>query len=184
VRADARTGEGLPQPALGPEAARRLVLSQTRETASSGGLSAEQREVVRKMAARDREVLRHEQAHARVGGFHAGSPSFSYQTGPDGRRYAIAGEVPIDTAPVRDDPQATIAKMEIVKAAALAPASPSMPDRRIAVQADTTRLAAIAELAASRSSALDAPEDDPGLTGQLFTRLADPEPGDELSRAV
>jgi hypothetical protein len=136
------------------------------------------------MAARDREVRQHEQAHARAGGSQAGSPSFSYQTGPDGKRYAIGGEVPIDTAPVPDDPEATIAKMAIVKAAALAPAEPSMPDRRIAAQAESTQLAALAELAASRSGGTGAPEDDPGLTGRLFTRLARPEPGGELSRTV
>ncbi len=182
--ADTRTGETLTQPSLGPEAARGLALSQTTDAASPDGLSAGDRDVIRQLAARDREVRRHEQAHARAGGSQAGSPSFTYQTGPDGRRYAIGGEVPIDTAPVPDDPEATIAKMAVVKAAALAPAAPSGPDRRIAAQAESTRLAAVAELAASRSGALDEPEDDAGLTGQLFTRLARPEPGGELSRAV
>jgi hypothetical protein len=86
--------------------------------------------------------------------------------------------VPIDTAPVPDDPAATIAKMEIVKAAALAPAVPSMPDRRIAAQAESIRLAALAELATGE------PEDGPGLTGRLFSQLVRPEPGGELSRVV
>ena len=94
------------------------------------------------------------------------------------------GAVAIDTAPVRDNPEATIAKMQVVKDAALAPASPSMADRRIAAQAEATRLAAIAELAASRRDALEQPEDAPGVTGRLFTQLDRPEPGDELSRAV
>ncbi|HUS53152.1 MAG TPA: putative metalloprotease CJM1_0395 family protein, partial [Thermohalobaculum sp.] len=95
------------QPALGPEASRGLVLSQTTDAASPDGLSAGDRDVIRQMASRDREVHRHEQAHARAGGAHAGSPSFAYQTGPDGRRYAVAGSVPIDTAPVKGDPEAT-----------------------------------------------------------------------------
>ena len=179
-----RTGGALTQPALGPEAARGLAVLQTGGAVSPGGLSADERDLVRQMAARDREVRQHEQAHARAGGAHAGKPSFTYHTGPDGKRYAIGGEVPINTAPVPDDPEATIAKMAIVRAAALAPAAPSLPDRRIAAQAESTRLAALAELAASRSSAASEPEDDPALTGRLFTHLAGPEPGDELSRAV
>ncbi len=181
---DARTGGTLTQPALGPEATRGLALSQTRDTASPGGLSADERDVVRQMAARDREVHQHEQAHARSGGSLAGNPSFSYQTGPDGKRYAIGGEVPIDAAPVPGDPEATIAKMAIVIAAALAPAEPSMPDRRIAAQAESARLAALAELAASRGGGAGEAEDGPGLTGRLFDRLDDPEPGGEISRAV
>jgi hypothetical protein len=168
-------GTSLIKPALGSEAINSLAVSQTMETASPGGigedeaspigrnsqepsadgLNADEREIVRQMAARDREVHQHEQAHARAGGAQAGSPSFSYQTGPDGKRYAVSGEVPIDTAPVPDDPEATIAKMSVVISAALAPASPSMPDRRIAAQAASTRLEAIAELAASRSGIPD-----------------------------
>jgi hypothetical protein len=184
AKAEARPGGALTQPVLGPEGARGLALSQTPDAASPDGLSADEQNLARQMAARDREMRRHEQAHAQAGGTHAGSPTFSYKIGPDGRRYASGGEVAIDTTPVRDDPEATIAKMLIVKAAALAPAAPSMPDRRIAAQADTIRLAALAELAASRRDALDEPEDAPGATGQLFARLADPEPGGELSRAV
>ena len=56
--------------------------------------------------------------------------------GPDGNRYAIGGEVSIDVAPVDGDPEATIAKMEIVKAAALAPAEPSAQDRKVAAIAE------------------------------------------------
>ena len=183
--ADARSAGGLTQPVLGPEAARGLALSQTMGAASPGGLSVDERDVVRQMATRDREVHQHEQAHARAGGFQAGSPSFSYQTGPDGKRYAVSGEVPIDTAPVPNDPKATIAKMAVVISAALAPASPSMPDRRIAAQAESTRLAALAELAAGRSGGTGGEtKDEPELTGRLFTHLGHPEPGGELSRAV
>ncbi|MEM6825981.1 MAG: putative metalloprotease CJM1_0395 family protein, partial [Pseudomonadota bacterium] len=82
----------------------------------------------------------------------AGEPSYSYQTGPDGRQYAVGGEVPIDVSPVPDDPEATIAKMDVVKRAALAPAEPSTADRRVAAEADAKRLAAMAELMALRSA--------------------------------
>ena len=49
--------------------------------------------------------------------------------------YAVGGEVTIDTSPVKGDPQATVAKMEVVIRAALAPADPSGQDRSVAAQA-------------------------------------------------
>jgi len=49
--------------------------------------------------------------------------------------YAVGGEVSIDTTPVKGDPQATVAKMETIKAAALAPADPSGQDRAVAAEA-------------------------------------------------
>ena len=63
---------------------------------------------VRELQARDREVRAHEAAHKNAAGSLAnGSASFSYQTGPDGRRYAVGGEVSIDTAKVEGNPEAT-----------------------------------------------------------------------------
>jgi len=107
--------------------------------------------------ARDREVRDHEQAHARVGGPYAGQPSYTYQTGPDGNRYAIGGEVAIDIAPVNGDPEATIIKMEVVKAAALAPAEPSAQDRKVAALADAQRAQAVADLAELRRAVNETP---------------------------
>lgn len=121
-------------------------------------LTDEQERVVDELAARDREVRAHEEAHARVGGQYAGQPSYTFQTGPDGRRYAIGGEVPIDVAPVPDDPEATIDKMRIVKAAALAPAEPSQADRRVAQIAEAQSLAAQAELSSQAADLLAGPE--------------------------
>ncbi|WP_440054339.1 putative metalloprotease CJM1_0395 family protein [Pseudoalteromonas sp. T1lg65] len=109
---------------------------------------AEQDEqVIQELKSRDREVRLHEQAHARVGGQHAGSPSYEYQRGPDGNNYAIGGQVMIDVAPIEGDPQATIEKMQTVRAAALAPAEPSGADRAIAADATQKLSAAQAELA-------------------------------------
>jgi len=59
----------------------------------------------------------------------------SYTTGPDGKRYATAGEVPVDLSPITGDPAATIQKLEQVARAALAPANPSNADRRVAARA-------------------------------------------------
>ncbi|NQD35392.1 hypothetical protein HPT27_00055 [Permianibacter sp. IMCC34836] len=90
---------------------------------------------VGQLKSRDREVRAHEAAHASVGGQYAGTPFFQYQKGPDGRRYAVGGEVSIDVSTVPDNPQATIRKLETVRAAALAPADPSAQDRQVAARA-------------------------------------------------
>ena len=106
-------------------------------------LTPDQRREVNLLQARDREVRAHEAAHQAVAGANGGSASFSFQTGPDGRQYAIGGEVPIDMSTVRNDPSATFAKMEQVRRAALAPADPSSQDRSVAAQA--THLADLAQ---------------------------------------
>ena len=98
-------------------------------------LSEEQQQQVEQLKERDREVRAHEQAHSRAGGPHAGAPSYEYQRGPDGRMYAVSGEVQIDTAPVSGNPSATIGKMEMVIRAALAPQEPSAQDNRVAAEA-------------------------------------------------
>ena len=114
-------------------------------------LSREEEDLINRLSARDREVRAHEEAHARVGGAYAGQPSYTFQTGPDGKRYAVGGEVPIDVAPVSGDPEATIEKMRIVKAAALAPAEPSAADRQVAQLAEAQKLQAMAELNQQRA---------------------------------
>lgn len=104
---------------------------------------------------RDREVRAHEAAHAAVGGAVAGAPSYTFERGPDGNNYAIAGEVSVDLSPVEGDPQATIEKMELVQAAALAPAEPSSQDRQVAAQASLQINEARAELATERDKQVD-----------------------------
>jgi hypothetical protein len=107
--------------------------------------SSEYREL-RSMKQRDREVRQHEQAHVAAGGAHVlGGARFGYETGPDGRRYAVSGEVSIDSAPVPGDPEATIRKMQVVRSAALAPAEPSAQDRAVAVEAARTETEARAQ---------------------------------------
>ncbi|MEM6679645.1 MAG: putative metalloprotease CJM1_0395 family protein [Pseudomonadota bacterium] len=126
-------------PSLGEAAQKALfssMVSESRTKASKETLSDGELEAIARLAARDREVRAHEQAHARVGGPFAGQPSYTYQTGPDGKRYAIGGSVPIDLSPIPGDPEATVAKMRTVKAAALAPAEPSAADRRVAALAE------------------------------------------------
>lgn len=105
---------------------------------------------IAELASRDREVRAHEQAHAAVGGAYAGAPTYTFARGPDGKRYAVGGEVSIDTSPIPNDPEATLRKMELVQRAALAPAEPSAQDRRVAAQAAAQAAEARAELAQLR----------------------------------
>ncbi|HTU59109.1 MAG TPA: putative metalloprotease CJM1_0395 family protein, partial [Polyangiales bacterium] len=97
---------------------------------------------IRALVKRDAEVRAHEQAHAAAGGAFAGAASYGYQRGPDGRSYAVSGEVPIDVSTIAGDPAATIQKMQQVKRAALAPRDPSNADRAIAATADALIVAA------------------------------------------
>lgn len=121
------------------EEAQEGVDKKSNDVASTAfDLSEDELKMVEELKARDIEVRAHEQAHKSVGGQYAGSISFSYQAGPDGRRYAVGGEVPIDVSPITGDPQATIAKMTIVSAAATAPVQPSAQDQMVAALAART----------------------------------------------
>ncbi|MEM7626495.1 MAG: putative metalloprotease CJM1_0395 family protein [Planctomycetota bacterium] len=114
---------------------------------------AEQKQV-EELKARDREVRQHEQAHKAAAGPYATSgPTYSYQEGPDGKRYAVGGSVGIDTSP-EATPEETIAKMQVVRRAALAPAEPSSQDRKVAAQASQTIQQARAELAQQQQDEL------------------------------
>lgn len=115
--------------------------------------TSEELDVIEQLKARDREVRAHEAAHATVGGQYAGSPSYTFQRGPDGRNYAIGGKVSIDVSTIPSDPEATARKMDIVRRAALAPAEPSAPDRRIAQEALVKKQKALTEVAKAQKEA-------------------------------
>lgn len=93
------------------------------------------RRQVQDLAARDREVRNHERAHAAVGGLYAGSPTYTFERGPDGINYAVGGEVSISSGAISGDPEATIQKAQVVRRAALAPTEPSAQDLSVAAQA-------------------------------------------------
>jgi len=121
----------------------------------------EDRQQIRELSARDREVRTHEQAHQSAGGSLAGAASFTYERGPDGKSYAIGGEVPISLSS-SGDPEQVKANAERVQQAALAPAEPSSQDRRVAAAAAQIELAAqqdIAQLAREAEVAVKAEAD-------------------------
>lgn len=91
-------------------------------------------------------VRNHEMAHVAAGGAHVrGGPTYSFQTGPDGQRYAVAGEVSISTGK-EASPEKSIAKAQVVRRAALAPAEPSGADRSAAAAASKMESSARVEL--------------------------------------
>ena len=126
---------------FGPQGSKRTgVNSYSENTASSktaqpGQLTAEQQQQVEQLKQTDRRVHQHEQAHLAVGrDLVRSGATYSYQIGPDNQRYAVAGEVSIDTSPGRT-PEETIPKAQHIRATALAPADPSAQDQSVAAQA-------------------------------------------------
>jgi hypothetical protein len=102
----------------------------------SKDLTSEELRELTDMKQRDREVKAHEQAHIAAGGSYVTSGAkLEYEEGPDGKKYATSGEVSIDTSKVPGDPEATLRKMQTIRSAALAPATPSGQDRKVASQA-------------------------------------------------
>jgi len=155
--------------------------SESDSTASDGAerpgeLSEEEDEEVRRLSARDAEVRAHENAHKAAAGRHArGGPSYEFERGPDGRRYAVGGEVSIDTSPVPNDPDATILKMQQVRRAALAPAEPSAQDRRVASEASQSEMRA-------RSEKLEAKrEERSSMRGSGYQQPAEDRRGESLN---
>lgn len=130
---------------------------ETVQTAEeSSALTPEEQEQVEKLKARDAEVRIHEQTHlAMAGPYATGGPTYTYQTGPDGKRYAIGGEVGIDTSEVSGAPEATIQKMQRIAAAALAPVEPSTQDQKVAAAARLKEAQARAELAKQNTDSLN-----------------------------
>ena len=146
-----REGRKLENPPAGAE-------ETADKTPTKGKESPETARAVAELARIDREVRAHEAAHVAAGGPYVGSASYSYVEGPDGKRYAVAGEVPI-SAPAGRTPEETIQIMAQVRAAALAPASPSPQDIRVAASASAAEARARTELARADDGGKTNPED-------------------------
>ncbi len=115
-------------------------------------LSQAEQEQVNRLRARDAEVAAHENAHVAAAGPYArGGANYSYQTGPDGKRYRVGGHVNIDISEERD-PRATIQKAQVIYRAALAPAEPSNQDRSVASAAKQMEARAREQLANEEKS--------------------------------
>jgi hypothetical protein len=143
--------------------------ADTRPEEQAGGQRPETQErtaaeekIVRQLQERDREVKAHERAHlAGAGQYARGSAAYSFQQGPDGRRYAVGGEVAIDISKEKT-PEETRQKMQTVKRAALAPAEPSSADRSIAASAAALESQARQEIQRELASSAQGPTEQQG----------------------
>lgn len=119
-------------------------------------LSPAQEQEVAQLKAIDAEVKAHEQAHmAAAAGINASPPTYQYTTGPDGKKYAVAGEVSLSFS-TGGDPEEDIANAETMEAAALAPAQPSSQDMAVAQSAEKIIAEARQRLAAQKAQEADA----------------------------
>lgn len=121
-------------------------------------LSQEEKEQVTELKSRDSEVKAHEQAHLSALAGQGGSASYEYTTGPDGRRYATGGEVPVSIGESSGGPQDTIRNAQQVARAAVAPAQPSGADQAARAKAQQVEAQARKELREKQKSGGD--EDD------------------------
>jgi SprA-related family len=130
---------------ISPEDKKDKTARETTQFDKSQKLDPKELRYLQSLKQTDRAVRAHEAAHlAAAGALARGGANFSYQTGPDGQRYAVSGDVQVDMSSVQGDPQATLAKGEQIRRAALAPAQPSGQD--IAVAANAARMSAEARI--------------------------------------
>lgn len=131
-----------------------LVASPSGAAALRGGvreLTPEQQRQVAKLKETDQAVRAHEAAHLAAGsGVVTSGASYTYAYGPDGKAYAVGGEVGVDTSRA-NSPQANIDKGQRIKAAALAPVDPSPQDYRVANVGAQLEARGRADLAAEQS---------------------------------
>ncbi len=102
-------------------------------------------QVISQLKSIEEKVKAHEAAH-KSSGAATGPISYTYTRGPDGKNYITGGEVPISIS-TGSTPEETIARMQQVIQAALAPADPSPQDRAVASQASNIKLQAQQEKA-------------------------------------
>src|SRR3989339_7389 len=116
------------------------------------GFTQAETQLIEELKEIDTKVRQHEMAHIAAGGKYITSgANFAYERGPNGKNYAVGGEVGIDTSPVPGDPEATIKKMRQVKNAALSPADPSTQDLKVAANAMSEVSKALSELIVSQA---------------------------------
>ena len=116
-------------------------------------LSPDEERLVRDLQSRDSEVKAHEAAHQAAGGGMTGAASYTYQQGPDGKMYAIGGEVSI-TMKSGSTPEETIANARQIAAAAMAAGNPSPQDYALASSARVMEMKAQQQLAREQQEEL------------------------------
>ena len=120
--------------------------AEKKASTNTDDLSPDEQRLVKDLAARDSEVKAHESAHQASGGGMTGAASYTYQQGPDGKMYAIGGEVSIST-PAASTPEEAIANARQVMASAMAAGNPSPQDFAVASSARIMEMKAMQQLA-------------------------------------
>ncbi|MBU1928007.1 hypothetical protein KKG77_03310 [bacterium] len=116
-------------------------------------LNDAEQKILNDLASRDSQVRAHEAAHQAAGGGMTGAASFTYQQGPDGKMYAIGGEVSISMKS-GSSPEETIANARQIAAAAMAAGSPSPQDFAVASSARVMEMKAQQQLARKEQDAV------------------------------
>ncbi|MDE2599508.1 MAG: hypothetical protein KGL40_07790 [Rhodocyclaceae bacterium] len=161
ISLNARATTGTPLAGSGREPAAESTAGDTQKnTAGSASTEASlqtrytpsQQRRIAELVRVDAEVRAHERAHINVGrDLIISGPSYEYTYGPDGRQYAVAGEVGIDTSP-EHAPQANIDKGRHIQATALAPADPSAQDYAVATTGKALEALGYSELRSQRAA--------------------------------
>ena len=113
-----------------------MELYKAEQNQAKEELNTQEKQKLAKLKITDAEVKRHENAHkAMAAGLQTSGPNYEYETGPDGKKYAVAGDVNISYQK-SSDPEVNLKNAQKLKAAALAPADPSAQDRSVARKAD------------------------------------------------
>ena len=110
-------------------------------------LSVEERAILAELERQDHEVRTRDMAYLAAAGGLAGSFAVQYETGPDGRRYAVAADVNLDTSAAAT-PEQSLTKARALRAAAMSASG----DASAATRANTMEAQARAELEAARDA--------------------------------
>lgn len=120
--------------------------SQGKKSVKNKDMSREEQQKLRELQQTDRKVRAHEQAHVSASGRIAVSaPSYDYETGPDGKRYAVGGSVNYNV-PSTECPREELLLARQLRRMALAPMDPSPKDRAVAAKASAKEARASREV--------------------------------------
>jgi hypothetical protein len=133
---------------------------------STGSSEQIQREL-QELQQRDREVRRSEFMKLQYAGIHALGPRFDFEIGPDGKAYAVEGDVVLDIKTEAGNPVRTAEKLADVKRALMMVPNPGPEVRRLAAEVARRELVARVAMRTDTSWPAEAPEP--------ATRIAQPQ---------
>jgi hypothetical protein len=125
---------------------------------STREMSSDELQQLRELERRDLQVRTRDMAFIAAAGGAAGSYSLEYETGPDGRRYAVGADIKLDTSEGAT-PEQTLAKARALRAATMSARGESSSDASAAAKAVRMEAEARAQIeherAAERQAAIE-----------------------------